>query len=269
MPSGLKYGGFFRLANGSTWAPGDYDAVVAVAREFAGSEVNREYASLQGRISAANGRLTSFQWAEVDLNTGWREELAGQKVQLSNLSLSANYRVSTSLQAGLSYDQRRNYWTDDIRTLPEILFDKYLHQGFRGSFDVSRPTGVGFGANVGYRSEDQNGKSSFSFGAGLRHPRFLGLFASVDASGYTNPDTNGYLATARFGKTIGSAFIDLAYGVSHYTLKLQGGTRLNQWGRTTARFNLPHRFYFQGDLEYDVGDDTKGPRALLELGYRF
>ncbi|MFI5183138.1 MAG: hypothetical protein ACHQNV_01975 [Vicinamibacteria bacterium] len=269
VPSGKKYGAFLRAANGSTYAPGDYDALVAVVREFAGAEVSREYASFQGRLAAMNGRLTSFQWAEVDLNSGWREELAGQKVQLSNLSVAVNYRVTSVFQAGLSYDQRRNYWTDDIRSLPEILFDKYLHQGLRASFDVSRPNSFGFSGSLGFRSEDQNSTSSQSFAAGFRHPRVLGLYLSVDGSGYTNPSTSGYLGSVRLGKTLKSASIDAAYGASHYTLKLQGGSRFNQWVRATGRFNLPQHLYFQGDVEYDTGDDAKGPRALLELGYRF
>jgi len=269
VSSGLKYGGFFRVANGSKYAPGDYDALVAVVREFAGSEVSREYAAVQGRLAAMNGRLTSFQWAEIDLNTGWRQELAGQNVQLSNLSVAVNYRVTSAFQAGISYDQRRNYWTDDVRSLPEILFDKYLHQGLRASFDVSRPNSFGFSGSVGLRSEDRNSTSSHSFGAGFRHPKLFGLYASVDGSGYTNPSTSGYLGTVRLGKTLKSASVDAAYGASYYKLTLQGGSRLNQWGRATGRFNLPHHVYFQGDLEYDVGDDAKGPRALLELGYRF
>jgi hypothetical protein len=269
VASGKKYGGFFRVANGSTYAPGDYDALVAVVREFAGSEVSREYAAFQGRLAKMNGRLTSFQWAEVDLNTGWREELAGQKVQLSNLSLAVNYRVTPEVQAGISYDQRRNYWTDDIRSLPEILFDKYLRQGLRANFDVSRPNSLGFSGSVGLRSEDKTSTSSHSFGAGLRHPKLLGLYVSLDGSGYTNPTTSGYLGTLRLGKTLKSASVDVAYGASYYTLKLLGGSRLNQWGRATGRFNLPQHFYLQGDLEYDRGDDMKGPRALVELGYRF
>ena len=100
---------------------------------------------------------------------------------------------------------------------------------------------------------------------------------SVDGSGFTNPFTDGYLVTARASKSLGRAQIDLAYGASMYKLKTAGQNpipglspnRLNQFGRGSARVELPHRFYLQGDFEYDTGDDTKGPRILGELGYRF
>jgi hypothetical protein len=36
-----------------------------------------------------------------------------------------------------------------------------------------------------------------------------------------------------------------------------------------GRAELGHRVYMQGDLEYDGGDDLKGPRAFLEAGIRF
>jgi hypothetical protein len=265
---GRKYGGFLRLTSGTTYAPGNYDAQVAGIQEYSGGELSRQYLSYQGRL-AAGTRFTSFQWAEIDVNTGWRQAVANQGAQLSNLSLSASYRVSPSVQAGLSYDQRRNYWTQELRSLPEILFDKYLHQGFRARFDVFRPSALGASGSFGVLLDEKDQSKSYSWGAGLRHPRLLGLFASVDGAGFTNPTTNGYVASARLGRTLHAAQIDLSYGASYYSFKGTTDTRLNQWGRLSGRFDLPHRVYLQTDAEYDTGDDVKGPRAVIELGYRF
>jgi hypothetical protein len=269
LSKGRKYGGFVRLTSGTAYAPGNYDAQVAAIREFSGSELSREYVSYQGRL-AAGSRFTSFQWAEVDVNTGWRQELAPSQVQLSNLSLSATYRVSASVQAGVSYDQRRNYWTQELRSLPEILFDKYLHQGFRARFDVFRPDSLGVSGSFGVVLEERDQSRSYSWGAGLRHPRLWGFHASVDGAGFTNPTTDGYVASARLGRTLlRSAQVDLSYGASYYTFKTTTDTRLNQWGRLSGRFDFPRRVYLQVDAEYDTGDDVKGPRAVVELGYRF
>ena len=245
-----------------------HDAQVAAVREFSGSELSREYVSYQGRL-ASGTRFTSFQWAEVDLNTGWRQALASSSAQLSNLSLSASYRVSTSVQAGLSYDQRRNYWTQELRSLPQILFDKYLHQGLRVRLDTFRPGTFGMSGSFGVLLEERDQSRSYSWGLGLRHPRLLGFFASVDGSGFTNPTTNGYVGSARLGRSFRGAQTDLSYGVSYYSFKTTTDTRLNQWGRLSARFDLPHRVYLQVDAEYDHGDDVKGPRGVVELGYRF
>jgi hypothetical protein len=268
LPGGQKYGGFVRLTSGSSYAPGDYDAQVAAIQEYSGGEVSRQYISYQGRL-AAGSRFTSFQWAEIDLNTGWRQALASQSTQLSNLSLSGTYRFSTTLQAGLSYDQRRNYWTQELRSLPEILFDKYLRQGFRARVDLSRPNSVGVSGSVGILADEKDQAKSYSWGLGIRHPHLFGFFVSADGSGFTNPTTNGYVASAHMGRTLHTAQIDLSYGASYYSFKTTSDTRLNQWGRLSGRFDLPHRVYLQTDAEYDTGDDVKGPRAVIEVGYRF
>jgi hypothetical protein len=268
LSKGRKYGTFLRLTSGTTYAPGSYDAQVAAVREFSGSDLSREYLSFQGRL-ASGTRFTSFQWAEVDLNTGWRQDLAASKVQLSNLSLSASYRVSPSVQAGVSYDQRRNYWTQELRSLPEILFDKYLHQGFRARLDLFRPDALGAWGSFGVVLEERDQSKSYSWGLGLRHPHIGGFFASVDASGFTNPTTDGYVASARLGHTFRGAQMDLSYGASYYSFRSTTDTRLNQWARLSGRFDLPRRVYLQTDFEYDRGDDVKGPRAVLEIGYRF
>jgi hypothetical protein len=275
LPTGRKYGGFLRLLGGRGYSPGAYDGIAFFVREFVGSEVSREYVGLQGRL--ASGRFTSFQWAEVDLNRGWRQDLAGNTVQLSNLSVTGSYRVSNVFQASISYDQRRNYWTQEIRPLPEVLFDRFLHQGFRASLDLFRPSSIGASGSFGVRRDEKDNVTSYSWSAGLRHPQFLGLFVSVDGSGYTNPLTDGYLASARIGRSLRRVQIDVAYGASLYKLKaaaqnpIPGLTpnRLNQWGRASARVELPRGLYLQGDFEYDTGDDLKGPRVLAELGYRF
>jgi hypothetical protein len=268
LSKGRKYGTFLRLTSGTTYAPGSYDAQVAAVREFSGSDLSREYVSFQGRL-ASGTRFTSFQWAEVDLNTGWRQDVAPSKVQLSNLSLSASYRVSPSVEAGVSYDQRRNYWTQELRSLPEILFDKYLHQGFRARLDLFRPDALGAWGSFGVVLEERDQSKSYSWGVGLRHPRIGGFFASIDASGFTNPATDGYVASARLGRTVRGAQMDLSYGASYYSFRSTTDTRLNQWARLSGRFDFPGRVYLQADLEYDRGDDVKGPRAVIELGYRF
>jgi hypothetical protein len=72
--------------------------------------------------------------------------------------------------------------------------------------------------------------------------------------------------------------LDLSYGASFYDIQQAELTALSptpqprrttQWLRLLGRAELGHRVYMQGDFEYDTGDDLKGPRAFLELGYLF
>jgi len=267
--SGRKYGGYLRLGTGTRGWPGRYEAIVFGVREKAGAELSRDYVGVQGRLAARN--LTLFQWAEVDLNSGWREQAAGRSAQLSNLSLSARYRASPTASLGLSYDQRRNYRTADNRSVPDQLFDRFVRQGLRASVDVTRARGLGVSAFFGARFQDQADDTAWSFGGGVRHPDVLGCHASVDGSGFTNGRTQGYQISARVGRRVYDvAGVDVAYGVSSYTLTSTAEPRRrNQWLRLSGRADLSRGLTLYGDLEYDTGDDVKGPRASLELAYRF
>jgi hypothetical protein len=269
--SGSKYGAYMRLAGGGPSWPGSYDALVVAVREMAGSDPSREYVGFQGRFGSRG--FTFSQWLELDLLRGWREPADGKATQLSNLSLAASYRLTPGASIAASYDQRRNYRTAETRSVPEILFDDFLHQGFRGSVDVSRAGGLGASAFVGVRlADDQTQRTAYSYGGGVRHPRMfgLGLTGSLDGSGFSNGTTSGYQASARLGRATRSLITDLAYGLSSYSFSSTGGERrLNQWLRLSARGELHRGFWLSGEAEYDDGDDVKGPRAALEVGYRF
>jgi len=270
IEAGNKYGAFARLAGGGASWPGSYDAQVFAVRELAGSEPSREYVGFQGRFGSRG--FTFSQWAELDLLRGWREGADGQTSQLSNLSLAASYRFTPGASVTASYDQRRNYRTAETRSIPEILFDDFLHQGFRGSLDVSRSSGFGASAFFGVRlADDQTQRDAYSFGGGLRHARLLGsLSGSLDGSGFSNGTTSGYQGSVRVGRATPPVATDLAWGLASYRLSNgEAARRLNQWLRLSARAELSHGFWLYAEAEYDKGDDVEGPRAALELGYRF
>jgi hypothetical protein len=268
--SGHKYGGYLRLSAGGLYWPGNYDATAFVVRELAGSEVSREYVGVQSRISSKGFHFS--EWAEVDLLRGWRESADGKKTQLSNLSLATSYRVTPSASLAVSYDQRRNYRTAETRSVPDILFDTFMHQGLRTSVDLARPGGISASGFFGVRLHDQQSATAYSYGGGVRHPNMLGthLATSLDGSAFTNGTTTGYQGSARLGRTARSVMGDIGFGLSSYTLAGGAGARRqNEWLRLSARGDFGHGVWLYGELEYDKGDDVKGPRGAFELGYRF
>ena len=116
--------------------------------------------------------------------------------------------------------------------------------------------------------------------AGIRHASLFssGFSVRLDGTGFSNGYTNGGLVTASIGRHLqGGHMLDLSYGRSFYSVKQAELTALSptpqsrttQWLRLLGRAELGHRVYLQGDFEYDTGDDLKGPRAFLELGYLF
>ena len=275
---GQKYGAFVRLAPAGRYATTGYDMALAFVHESAEGDVSREYVSLESRFGSGS-RWSLFQRAELDVNRGWRQELSGSSLQLSNLSLSGNLRVGRSANAFVSYDGRRNYRYYQNRLVPEEVFDNLLHQGLRAGLNAYRPGGFGATAGVGMslkeddpRHPELNLANAYSASLGVRHANLLGSGFSVglDASGFSNGYTDGGLVSARLGRRFGAGhMVDLSYGRSLYRIKLDEQERVTQWLRFVGRIELTRHFFVVSDLEYDTGDDLQGPRVFLELGSVF
>ena len=268
--SGTSYGGFLRIAPPGRYAT-TYEAIVAYIRENAANEVSREYASLETRWQPGR-RVSFYQRAEVDLNRGWRGEVTPQPYQLSLLSVSANLRVTHSASAVLSYDSRRNYRDFYTRNVPENVFDNLLHQGFHLGFYQGQAYGLTFTGNVGLRLGDLQSPNAYSFNAGARHGNLFGKNTTLglDLSGFSNGFTNGTLVTGGLGQRLGRSYtLDLSYSRSLYQVRETLDRRTTQWLRLVGRGELGRHVYVLGDLEYDRGDDLRGPRGYFELGYQF
>ena len=82
--------------------------------------------------------------------------------------------------------------------------------------------------------------------------------------------TDGYLVTAQIGKRFrkGHQF-DLSYGRSLYRVKDTGQQRRTEYLRFSGRGDLGRHVYLLADVEYDRGDDLRGPRGYFEAGYQF
>lgn len=269
--SGLKYGGFVRLAPPGRFGGGAYEVILAGVREFAGSEISREYLSLETRFGSGR-RFSAYERAELDVNRGWREEISGRRYQLSNLAVSANYRFSSGSSFVLSYDSRKNYRTYQNRTIPQTIFDDFLQQGLRANLYLGRPHGLNVSFNGGLRFQERDAQDAYSYGGGIRHGNLFGSDVTLgfDYSGFSNRYTDGYLLTAQTGKHFGRGhYLDLGYGSSVYRLLASADRRTTQWLRLSGRAQLFRGLYCVGDLEYDRGDDIEGPRGLVELGYQF
>jgi hypothetical protein len=274
--TGAKYGAFVQLAPGGRYSTKGYDALLAVVREQADGDVSREYLSLESRFSGGR-RWSLFERAELDLNRGWRQEVSGKSLQLSNVSLSGNLLVASSTWAFVSYDGRRNYRYYLNRLVPEEVFDDLLHQGLRGGLNLSRPGG--FGATVGFgmslkeqdpRHPELNVANAYSINAGARHANLFGLSVGLDGSGFSNGYADGGLVTARVGRRFRAGhLLDLSYGRSLYRVKANEEERTTQWLRFTGRLELGRHAFVTGDFEYDKGDDLEGPRGYFEAGWVF
>ncbi len=266
--AGQKYGVFVALTPSGRYAVGAGEAVVGLVRETDAGAVSREYVSLETRL-VRNG-LSLFERAELDWNRGWRRDLASSSVQVSNLTVSLAYRMNLSAQAVVSYDRHQNYRTSLNRTVPQAFFDDLMHQGLRGNLSLGGSSLL-VTAGGGVRFKDRTSAvNAYSANLGFHHGGSTGLRAGLDGIGFTNGYTKGAYGTAGLGHRFGAHLdTDLIYGISLYTVKSTAEDRVSQWLRLLARGDLGRGVFLSSDLEYARGDDMRGPRLFIELGWRF
>lgn len=280
--SGSKYGVFARLIPSATEGREPFELLLAGIREEGETEISREYVAVESRYDPGK-RWSFYQHAEVDLNTGWREQAAGSSSQLSQLSFSALGRVSERSRLVISYDRFERYLTEETRFIPTELFDDMMRQGLRVSYQIGPPRGLNVSITGGARYRDQNlvdvrddGRdpdTSYSLGLGVWHPELPGLklFVGGDVMGFTNPVTDGLLVTGRIGRRFnGGHEVSVALGgtVAREAL-LVDEERTTQWARASLWLELPLDLFGQAELEVLTGDEIEGQRLSLGLGYRF
>lgn len=280
--SGSKYGLFVRLIPSATEGREPFELLLAGIREEGETEISREYVAVESRYDPGK-RWSFYQHAEVDLNTGWREQAARSSSQLSQLSFSALGRVSERSRVVISYDRFERYRTEETRFIPTELFDDMMRQGLRVSYQVGPPRGLNFSVTAGARYRDQNlvdvrddsrdPDTSYSLGLGTWHPELTGLklFVGADVLGFTNPVTDGLLVTGRVGRRFnGGHEVSFALGgtVARESL-LVDEERSTQWARASLWLELPLDLFGQAELEVLTGDEIEGQRLSLGLGYRF
>jgi hypothetical protein len=242
--------------------------VASGVRENEAGDVSREYLGLQGQLRA--GGLWLYQRAEIDLNRGWREERAGRSSQLTDLRSMLSWRQSPTRSVSVSYEQRRNYWAAFNRSLPVEAFDDRVLQTIRADIDLARANTAGIWAGGSVRLRDGDALTVYDLHGGFRSPRFLSMRTSIEGTLYRTEYNLGVQATARVGRDLrGGHRIDASYNVNGYDMRGPEARHQSQWIRLSGYGQLSKGAYGRGDLEYGIGNDLRGVRALLEAGYRF
>lgn len=116
----------------------DVDGTLAWIGRYRSGEINRE--SIYQQVHLLLGRGSGFyQSAELEMNRGWRRDVVGSSMTLSNLLMQLRLDPLPNLRMEIGYDSRRNVQDWRTRDLPDTLFDDALRQGFRGSLRMRLP----------------------------------------------------------------------------------------------------------------------------------
>jgi len=261
------YGSFTRGIFGAT----RYEMTLALAGEYHGKTVSREFAYLQNNFNVGSA-WNFFQSGEMDINRGWRKTKTGTSLVLTNLYLSVRHRLSDRISLGLSFDSRKNYWSYGIRTLADSLFDNNLRQGAKTDLSLRLPNEYLLNGGFGYQKRQTDSKATNSYSLSMNKTNFLVNRFSINLQGaaFSGPFTNGSNLQIRLGRAIRkSDLLNIGYNIYIYKIPNGNIRRRNRSYSIGSQNALISRIYFNGSYEYDEGDDVKGHRFLGELGYHF
>ncbi len=265
-----KYG-FFASYSRGRFGGRRFASTLSAVGAYHGSIVSRKFMYWQNTYNA--GRTLSFyQSLEIDFNQGWRKNRTKETVSLTGLYFSSRYRPFKWLSAGLSYDNRKNYFTYEMRSLADSLFNAAFRQGVRTHVAVRLPRNYRISANFGLRTRQFDKQYLYSYGLVVQKYPFLqrGISISGRFSGFANSFTQGYNPSLRLGKIFDHGHaLYLSYGNYWYRLNSINTTRINQWLRLSGQLELPKSLFFSAQYKYDWGTDVLGHHYLVELGYRF
>jgi hypothetical protein len=263
-----KYGAFLGYANGDI-KKSRLESTLALAGEYHGSTVSREFIFLRNNLNLSN-HWSFFQSSEIDINRGWRKEKSGKSLAISNMFISGRGQLNKKISAGLSLDNRKNYWTYEIKSIADSLFDDILRRGLRADLSLKPGHGYFISPNFGYNKRSGDSKATISYGLSANKANFFltSQFVNLQYSGFSGPFTDGYNYSLRSGRYFRSNMISLGYGAYIYQFN-SGNSRNNQWVQINFQFDLITSSFISATYEYDTGDDAKGNRIFGELGYRF
>ncbi len=270
---GAAYGAFFHYKRKRTRESPFYaDLLVGGIRETYEGEVSREFVSVYGRLGSGS-RWAFYQRADIDINTDWRRDVAGDDYQVSNLLSTVNYRFTDSLRLGLSYDHRRRFRELENRDTPEEIFDDRLREGFRLNAQIGNPRGWRLTSSVGVRQEEGSSEDFYTGTGSVFHANLGGhnVLLGVDFSGFSGETSDGYRVSLRTRKYFnGGHDVGLTVGASTTTNLIAGVPvdRENEWIRLNGTARLPKRFFLLAEIEVTDGDDLAGERLILQIGYR-
>lgn len=265
-----KYGAFVSYQKGD-YGEQRFESTLAAAGAYHSSTVSREFLYLQNSYNYGR-KWNVYQSLELDINRDWRKKKTGESISMTGLYLTGRYFMTDDLSMGLSYDNRKNYYTYEMRSLADSLFDNAFRQGLRASFSARLTRNMRLFGNSGIRDRGQGSDLTYSYMAGFNVTDLLNqrITLMLRGAGFSNLYTEGFNPSISLSKYFnGGHSFGVSYGNYSYTLKANSQNRLNQWLRLDSRIELPLHMFLVGDFEYDWGDDSEGFRILAEIGYRF
>jgi hypothetical protein len=267
-PASRKTGVFASLHSGES-VMRQWESTWALAGEYRGARIGREFFYMQNQVNLS--RVLLYQSAELDVNRRWRFERSHQTVSLTSLYLYSDVKVASWLNAGFSYDDRRQVITFEQRSLADSLLDAALRVGMRGRIRIQLPAGTNVFADAGTRDETGQRMKSNSWSAGFSKSGLPLKSTSLNAymTSFSNAQITGRYESARLTQTIRDFHsVSVGYSHSRYDMKSMSIARHTHRLQLDVSIQLPRRFFLSDQLEYTWGAEGPGYHFFVEFGYR-
>ena len=244
---------------------------LAVNSEYNGKTISRENLYFQSSLIFKN-KLFIYNSLDVDINRLWRKEKTGEDVSLSAFYLSARYRFSDVVRAGLSIDDRKNYYTYETMDISEDYYDMSARYGLSADLDLYFPKNYILSFQAGTRKRQNDTQTTYTGRASLRKSNLFikRLSVGLNLSLYSNYYTEGWIPTVFITKNFASGhYLSITGGQNAYQMLILEQKRQNLWMRFSSQFSIWSGIYLSGYYNYNWGDDRQGYNFVIEIGYRF
>jgi hypothetical protein len=252
--------------------PGALNQVtVAYARTYFRSDLDREAASLNGRMSLSSSFYLS---ANADFNL--REKSGSDFIfspEIGQVYVNANYRIIQALGIGVGANATRPFYSYSIlRNIPDELIDTELRGGASFSVQLYLPAGISLTNTYTPRTSSTGFADNYTEYASLTAANigYSGVTVRTNFSmGETEYTTNHGYGASLFRNWWNLFDTTLRYQQSRYTLK-----RFESSGQTTtmaADLMIPfgRRFAIIGTLEHLESSGLTTNTIFAEFTVRF
>ena len=246
------------------------DLRLAGIREEMAGETSRDYFTFEGSLVSRGGRWWLRQRAEIDLNSGWRQELSGRSMQVSNLSFGLARRFSGGQRLSISYDRFQLYRTGESRWLAPTLFDDRPRHSLRTDLLLGRSRGWRTSLRAAMRARQGDPDRSYSYSVGVRSPLVTPWRLSLGGNVlfFSNRLSEGYAAHVRASRSFtGGRRLYFDLGRREWETHLSSAQGA-QWLRLGGDLQLRRNLSLRCELEQSSGDALSGSRSLVGLRYR-
>jgi len=207
---------------------------IGVLEQHNGGPVDRRYTYLQ-HSSTFMRKLSFFASAEVDIY-GKVNGIISSDPRLTNLYLSARYRVNRGLSLSLSYDARKRIiYYETLRTEVErLLADDEQRQGIRGRINFRPYKYINTSVSYSKRFQSDNQNKSDNINAMISHSRLPVISGRFSVS--INMNESNYLT---------SRIMSFRYSRTLIKRKLQGDFyyRMVRYDYGSSDFNNSQNYY--------------------------